>query len=151
MVKRFARGSFVHQYSVKHLGGSEFILFDNEGGYAQGENGGYRYSRALVVALASGEERVVFPRTPGAAVVVCVRGHLSLSPDRTRVVASFNRMGRAVEVRIADGAALAEFDFIRLRPSLSPRQMAIFSADHRLGHAFYAHERQVVRLRPTGS
>ena len=139
-LKRFARGTFVRQHSVKHLGGSEFVLFDNKGGYAQGENGGYRYSRVLVVDLASGEERVVFPQTPERRWYVRVRGRISLSPDRTRVVASFNRMGKAVEVRIADGAVLAEFDFIRLRPSLSPRQRTIFIENHLLGHAFYAHE-----------
>ena len=139
VVKRYARGTFVRQHSVKHLGGSEFVLFDNQGGYAPDENDGYhQYSRVLVVDLASGEERVVFPRTPERRWYVSARGRISLSPDRTRVVASFPSMGKTVEVRIADGAVLAEFDFIRLRPSLSPRQMAL--RDHLVGNAFYAHE-----------
>ena len=140
VVKRYVRGSFVRQHSVKHLGGSEFVLFDNKGGYAQDENGGYRYSRVLVVDLASGEERVVFPQTPERRWYVRIRGRISLSPDRTRVVASFHRMGRAVEVRIADGAVLAEFDFVRLPRDLPPRQRRIIMADYLIGHAFYARE-----------
>ena len=145
VVKRFAQGSFVRQHSVKHLGGSEFILFDNKGGYERDENGGYRYSRVLVVDLATGEERVVFPRTPERGWYANTRGRTSLSPDRTRVVASFHRTNKAVEVRIADDAVLAEFELLRLPPGLSPRQREIlwtkmknnFPAD---SHAFYARE-----------
>ena len=145
VVKRLARGSFVHQHSVKHLGGSEFVLFDNKGGYAQDENGGYRYSRVLVVDLASGEERVVFPRTPERGWYSNTRGRISLSPDRTRVVASFHRTNKAVEVRIADGAVLTEFELLRLPPGLSPAQREILwtkmtNASPADSHAFYAHE-----------
>ncbi len=35
---------------------------------------------------------------------------MSLSPDRSRVLASYSRVGRAVEIRLEDGAVLAEFD-----------------------------------------
>ena len=123
VVKRYARGTFVRQHSVKHLGGSEFVLFDNQGGYEQDENDGYPYSRVLVVDLASGEERVLFPRIPAQQWFSRIRGRVSLSPDRTRVLASFTRSANAVEVRIADGAVLAELDFVR-----------------RLGSVFYTRE-----------
>lgn len=131
VVKRYERGTFVRQHSVKHLGGSEFVLFDNLGGYAQDESGEYhRYSRVLVVDLASGEESVLFPRTPARRWLFRLRGRISLSPDRTRVLASFTRTGTAVEVRIADGTVLAEFDFRPLRGYPDPF----------FGNAFYSHE-----------
>ena len=146
-LKRYARGTFARQHSVKHLGGSEFILFDNEGGTAQDADFGpgsrvfsRRRSRVLVMDLASGRERVLFPRTPERPWYVPVRGRISLSPDRTRVVVSVGRVGRAVEVRIADGAVLAEFDLIHVRRGLSPRQRIFFFPDDFIGHAFYAHE-----------
>lgn len=141
VVKRYARGTFVRQHSVKHLGGSKFVLFDNQGGWAQDENGGYRYSRVLVVDLASGEERVLFPRAPARQWYSRVRGRVSLSPDRARALASYTRPGRAVEVRIADGAVLAEFDFVHLPGSMPSRQRQAIRLVHPpLGSAFYAHE-----------
>ena len=147
VVKRYVQGTFVRQHSVKHLGGSEFILFDNAGGYAQDADVGpgspvlgKRRSRVLVMDLASGRERILFPRTPERPWYTPVRGRISLSPDRKRVVASFLRVGKAVEVRIADGAVLAEFDFIRVRRGLSYRQRVFFFEDDFIGNAFYAHE-----------
>ena len=141
VVKRFARGTFVRQHSVKHLGGSKFVLFDNEGGYAQDENDGYPYSRVLVVDLATGEERVLFPRDPAQQWFSRIRGRISLSPDRARVLASFTRSGRAAEVRIADGAVLAEFDFIHLPRGLPHRRkQALLLVHPPLGSAFYTRE-----------
>lgn len=114
MLKRYVEGTFVRQHSVKHLRGPEFLLFDNLGGYGVCGGEWKVYSRVLVVNAASGEETVVFPRDIEryCGWSTRLRGRVSISPDRTRVVASFTGYGRAVEVRIADGEVLAEFDFV---------------------------------------
>lgn len=140
VVKRYATGTFVRPHSAKHLGGSEFVLFDNKGGYAPLASNPHWYSRVLVVDLASGEERVVFPRTAERRWQSAQLGRISLSPDRARVLASVSRAGRAVEVRIADGAVLAEFDFVH-----DVRRFGRFPADSGAvrsgeGAAFYARE-----------
>ena len=51
-VKLMFRGTFIHQHSVQHLRGSEFILLDNNGGDVKNDP-----SRVLVVDLASGVMR----------------------------------------------------------------------------------------------
>ena len=105
-LKRLARGTFVQQHAVHHLDGSRFLLFDNFGGRSSPPA-----SRILEVDLATGRERTVFPndRTPAPlrSLFTAFAGHLSLSPDRSRVLASFFEEGVAVEVRLDDGEALA--------------------------------------------
>lgn len=159
VVKRLVRGTFVGQHSVKHLRGSKFLVFDNVGGYAQFERArsasqppsgpqlGWRfYSRVLVVDLANGEETVLFPQDPpgnarGKGAYSSILGRLSISPDRTRVLASLSMTGRAVELRIADGEVLTEFNFVH-----DVSRLERFPADRtgviRLtaNTAFYAHE-----------
>lgn len=101
-LKRLARGTFFHQHSVQHLGGSRFLLFDNFGGRSSPPS-----SRILEVDLADGRERTVFPndRTPARlrSLFTDTAGHLSLSPDRSRVLATFMKEGVAVEIRLDDG------------------------------------------------
>ena len=105
-LRRLVRGTFSWQHSVQHLEGSRFLLFDNFGGRSSPPS-----SRILEVDLADGEERVVFPneRTPARlrSLFTDIVGHLSLSPDRSRVLASFFEDGVAVEIRLADGEASA--------------------------------------------
>ena len=104
-LKRLARGTFFHQHSVLHLDGSRFLLFDNFGGRSSPPA-----NRILEVDLATGRELTVFPndRTPAPlrSLFTAHGGHLSLSPDRSRVLASFFEEGVAVEVRLDDGEAL---------------------------------------------
>ncbi len=118
-VKHMMRGTFSAQHSVKHLGGSRFIMFDNHGGGGCGrpadpEGTCRKYSRVLVVDAATSEETVIFPRGQDrfAHWYSHAKGRISISPDRTRVIASFARIGKAVEVRVENGAVLAEFDFV---------------------------------------
>ncbi len=118
-VKRMILGTFSAQHSVKHLGGSRFIMFDNQGGGGCGrpadpEGTCRKYSRVLVVDAATSEETVIFPRGEDrfAHWGSRLQGRISISPDRTRVIASFANIGKAVEVRVEDGAVLAEFDFV---------------------------------------
>ncbi len=116
-LKRLVRGAFARQHSVKHLGGSEFVMFDKEGGRGRQRDAKgmrYKYSRVLVVDAATGEETVIFPRNPErlADWYSAGGGRISISPDGTRLIASYSAAGKAVEVQIEDGRVLAEFDFV---------------------------------------
>ena len=85
-IKRMVRGTFIHQHSVQHLSGSEFILFDNQG--ADTETGP---SRVLVVDLAGGavREQTVYPTddTPeDLRIYSRIRGNIAISEDRERLI-----------------------------------------------------------------
>ena len=97
-------GSFVRQHSVHHLGGTQFVMFDNLGGDASG--GG---SRVLVFDTATMAERVVFPQPDTPGIFSRNAGHIDLSPDRRSVLVSFSAAGQGVEVDIATGAVLSTF------------------------------------------
>lgn len=107
-LRRLVRGTFVGQHDVTHLGGSTFLMFDNRGGDRTGGP-----SRLLMVDLASGVERTVFPneRTPDAlrGLYSHNRSAIDISPDGLRATATFAHAGVAVEVRLADGAALTVY------------------------------------------
>lgn len=105
-LEHLARGTFFYQHSVQHLDESRFLLFDNFGGRSSPPS-----SRILEVDIADGRERSVFPndRTPARlrSLFTSRAGHLSLSPDRSRALASFLDEGVAVEIRLRDGEALS--------------------------------------------
>lgn len=107
--KRLVRGTFIQQHSVQHLAQAKFVMFDNLGGDADGGP-----SRLLMVDLASGAETTIFPnaRTPEEfrSLFSATAGHVTLSPDRQRAIIAFSRMGRALEVRLSDGAVLTVFN-----------------------------------------
>ena len=107
-LKRLVRGTFFRHHSVTHLEGTKFLMFDNYGG-----DGVHGPSRLLQVDVADGTEHTVFPNgaTPGHLqdLFSMKRGHISVSPDRRRVFVTFWEEGRAVEVRLADGAVLSVF------------------------------------------
>ena len=110
-LKRMVRGGFMLQHSVLHLEGSRFLLFDNLGG--RNADGALGVSRLLMVDAANGAETTIFPnrRTPDHLRGLYTRdmGGVALSRDRSRALVTFTRDGKAVEVRIADGAVLAVF------------------------------------------
>lgn len=112
-MKRFARGTFQRPHSVKHWRGTEFVLFDGGGGRARREGVlGFR-SRVLRIDVENGQETVVFPKDPQRFDWHAEGGgRISIGPDKTTVLASFSGLGRAVEVRIEDGAVLAQFDHL---------------------------------------
>ena len=130
-LKRLVRGSFFQQHSVQHLSGSRFVIFDNHGGDYEGGP-----SRVLEVDLATGTEKTVFPRrdhdNDQREVFSREAGHLSVSPDRTRLIVSFSYQGTAFEVHISDGKVLREFrslhDVSRVEgyPERSHEKAAIF-------------------------
>ena len=107
-LKRLVRGSFFQQHAVTHLEGSTFLLFDNHG--SDGQNGP---SRLLKIDLATGRETTIFPN-PGTpkflrGLFTEYLGKIDISPDRQRAIVVFGLTGIAVEVRLADGAALNVF------------------------------------------
>lgn len=108
-LKRLVRGGFFEQHSVKHLEGSRFLMFDN-----LGREGRHGPSRLLMVDIADGTETTIFPNdgTPAHLrnLYSSTRGGISISPDRRRVIISFTKSRRAVEVRLRDGAVLTVFN-----------------------------------------
>ena len=108
-IKRVVSGGFLQQHSVQHLYGAKFLVFDNRGGDLQGPA-----SRIIEVDLGTGVERRVFPNanTPElyAQVYSDTAGHLDVSPDGTRVLASFSRAGRVFEIEISTGRLLSVYD-----------------------------------------
>ena len=111
-LKHMVRGGFMSQHAVLHFEGSRFLLLDNQGGRTA--DGSLGVSRLLMVDAASGEETTIFPnhRTPGhlRELYTSVHGGVAISPDRSRALVTFTQDGKAVEVRIADGAVLVVFD-----------------------------------------
>ena len=110
-LKRILDGGFRMQHSVLHFKGSRFLMLDNKGGRTA--DGARRISRLLMVDAASGEETTIFPnhRTPDHLrdLYTYEHGGVDVSPDRRRALVTFTQEGKAVEVRIADGAVLAVF------------------------------------------
>ena len=131
-VKRLVRGGFVGQHAVLHLGGSRFLMFDNLGMDAAAGGG---FSRLLMVDVADGGETTIFPNaaTPDPlrqAFFSSIGGDVALSPDRRRAIGTAFTSGRGVEVRLADGAVLAEFDNVHDVSRLEQL------ADERMTHAW---------------
>ena len=111
-LKRLVRGGFMMQHAVLHFEGSRFLLLDNQGGRTA--DGARMVSRLLMVDAASGQETTIFPnhRTPDhlRELYTSEHGGLAISPNRRRALVTFTEEGKAVEVRIADGAVLVVFD-----------------------------------------
>ncbi len=113
-LKRMVGGGFLRQHAVLHFEGSRFLLLDNQG--SRTADDALSVSRLLMVDVANGEETTIFPnhRTPGhlRELYTYKRGGVAISPDRRRALVTFTEEGKAVEVRIADGAVLVVFDFL---------------------------------------
>ena len=144
-LKRMVRGGFMMQHSVLHFEGSRFLLLDNQGGRTA--DGSLGVSRLLMVDAASGEETTVFPnhRTPGhlRELYTSQRGGLAVSPDRRRALVTFTQQGKAVEVRIADGAVLVAFESLHDVSHLErlPEERATRAMRHSLREVRYGAER----------
>ena len=110
-LKRLVRGQFFGQHSVKFLEGSRFLMFDN-----LGREGRHGPSRLLMVDVEDGTETTIFPndKTPAHLrnMYLVKGGGISISPDRRRVIVTFSMAGKAVEVRLRDGAVLTVFNSV---------------------------------------
>lgn len=139
-VKRLHRGSFFQQHSVLHLADSSYVLFDNHGGDKVGGP-----SRALLVDLADGHETTIFPndKTPThlRGLFADTGSQIAVSPDRRRLIATFQNPGVAVEVRISDGEVLNAFTNLHDVSSLEPfgGDADDKAAHYRLSGISYAH------------
>ena len=108
-MKRLVQGTFFHQHSVQHLKGSEFLLFDNHG--ADTEAGP---SRILLVDLDGGSirERTIYPlpdTQEDLRFYSSIRGNISISADRRRILLVSSDQGVGLEVQLSDGAILNVF------------------------------------------
>ena len=107
-LKKLVHGGFLRQHHVTHLAGSRFLMFDN-----YGTDGVHGTSRLLMVDVADGTATTIFPNdaTPERlrGFFSPIKGTAFVSPDRRRVIVTFTLGGKAVEVRLADGAVLTEF------------------------------------------
>lgn len=107
-VKRVVRGNFLQQHNVRHLEGSTFVMFDNQG---HDEVGGP--SRLLMIDLADGRETTIFPnyRTPESLrdLFSDRRGYIDISADSERALVVFTDESVGVEVRLSDGEVLNLF------------------------------------------
>ena len=107
-LKKLVRGGFVWQHAVTHLADSKFLMFEN-----LGTDGVHGPSRLFMVDVADGTETTIFPNdaTPKRlrGFFTHQEGMISVSPDRHRAIVTFPHEGKAVEVRLADGAALTMF------------------------------------------
>ena len=116
-LKRVVRGGFIQQHSVQHLSDGKFLVFDNLGGDLEGPG-----SRIVELDLVSGAERRIFPNAhtpkPYSKVFSPRAGHIDISPDKSRILASFTHDGRVFEVDLASGKLLAVFDNIHDTSSL---------------------------------
>lgn len=110
-LKRLVRGRFFGQHSVKFLEGSRFLMFDN-----LGREGRHGLSRLVMVDIEDSTETTIFPndKTPAHLRNMYVEkaGGISISPDRRRVIVTFYTAGKAVEVRLRDGAVLTVFNSV---------------------------------------
>lgn len=108
-MKRLARGSFIQQHSVQHLKGSQFLMFDNHGADADAGP-----SRILLVDLGGGSvrEQTLYPlsSTPEKFRFYSgLRGNVSISQDRKRMILVSSDQGIGLEVRLTDGSILNVF------------------------------------------
>ena len=127
-IKTLFRGTFNRQHSVKHLTGSRFVVFDNWGVEAERDGS----SRVLVIDLADRSETTVFPGpgTPddlvAADLFTRLRGVLSVSPDRQKLIVTFLQGWKAFEMEIATGKVLTEFANLHDLSSISDLEVVQF-------------------------
>lgn len=119
--KHLIRGSFYQQHSVRHLKGTRFLLFDNHGGDLTGGP-----SRLLAVDIGGGGEKTVFPNsgTPDdlKGLFSHRAGFVDISEDRRRAWVTFTEEGKALEIRLSDGAVLGEFTAMHVNPDSGPSE-----------------------------
>lgn len=113
-LERVVRGSFIQQHAVRHLEGSKFLLFDNQGANLDSDGAQSGPSRLLEVDLATGKERTIFPSAdvpPELATPFSrYHGQIDISEDRRRALVSFTDAGRGFEIDLSTGEVLFAYD-----------------------------------------
>ncbi|MEO5330857.1 MAG: arylsulfotransferase family protein [Magnetococcus sp. YQC-5] len=107
--KKLVRGNFYKQHSVQSYG-SKILMFDNQGGHP--DEG---LSRLLMVDMANGTEKTLFPRPDTASVYQIfseAAGNITISPQQDKVIVTSTMEGKSYEVRLEDGKVLTLFNNI---------------------------------------
>ena len=109
-LKRLVRGNFLFQHSARYWRDRQTLLFDN-----QGSDGTHGPSRLIMIDAMTGAEHTVFPNadTPPnlqARTFSRIKGHVSISPDRSRAICTFPDAHMAVEVGLPGGELFTVFD-----------------------------------------
>ena len=107
-IKHAVVGRTIGQHSPRFLPDGRILVFDNQAG--DEADGG---TRVIRLDLNTGELDDVFPgpATEGVApVFTATAGHIDLSDDGTRALVSLSHQGRVVEVDVASGKVLWEYD-----------------------------------------
>jgi hypothetical protein len=106
-LKRLFKGAFLLQHSAQAAPGGKIIVFDNLGASPKGGP-----SRVLLIDPATGKADSIFPNAAaeGAETFSVLSGNINLSADGSRALVAISTMGRAYEIRLADGVILTSFD-----------------------------------------
>ena len=144
-LKRLVRGSFHMQHGVRHFGQARFVMFDNHG-----TDGVHGPSRLMMVDLATGREKTLFPTDTTPANLrlglTRVQGHFDISANRRRALVSDPTKARALEIRLADGEVLNVFHAVHDMSKLpvTPRALTQRAWFFQLHGIHYAKDRAVV-------
>jgi hypothetical protein len=105
-----ASGLTLRQHAPRFFGANSILAFDNEGGPL--EKGG---SRIVKIDLASRRMSTVFPRAdtpPELNFFSEIAGHIDLDANRSRALVSLTMQGRVLEIDLATGQVLWEYDHV---------------------------------------
>jgi hypothetical protein len=100
-------GRTVLQHSPRYMDDNSVLVFDNLGGI-QAQGG----SRLVRIDMDTQEAQVVYPRKDDNGVTEVLTyngGHIGLSDDGSRALMSLTRQGRTLEIDLATGELLWEF------------------------------------------
>lgn len=132
-VKRAVSGRTIAQHSPHFLPDGRVLVFDNLGG-SKSQGG----SRVVRLDLITGELKQVFPRPDSADSLPFyseTAGHIDISKDGTRALVSVTHQGRVLEIDVASGKVLWEYNnvhdiavFLRDRDIVTETTIARFAA-----------------------
>ena len=112
-IKWLTSGTMISQHSPRFVGDNRILVFDNRGGTRIDEKGG---SRIISIDVASHLTETVFPKTEDELSLDFysdVAGHIDLDQRSTRALVSVYDQGRILEVDLATGRILWEYDNIQ--------------------------------------
>lgn len=143
-VKRIFSGHTAAQHSVHILPDGNVMLFDNLGG--DRAMGG---SRIVRLDLARDVATTIYPKRkdPLLPFTSSNAGHISISPDGKRLIASSKDQGRAIEVDIATGKPLWTMtQVLDIGPFLDKKEKKPVAAWFKLWGTYYISPEQAGKL-----
>jgi hypothetical protein len=109
-IKWIATGPTIEQHAPRFLGDNRILAFDNLGGPAA--KGG---RRLVEINLATDEASTAFPLSDTPAELdffTEIAGHIDLNAERSRALVALTMRGRVLEIDLAKGEVLWEYDHI---------------------------------------